>query len=104
MTASTSWRLKASLKRCTTSTTLPRWEFSGRSEFIGPASATGWALRLTTCQTSAGAHGVEEACVADLGGVLRELDIDPCDRHSEHDGLSRTGHRVRCADRSSSSV
>src|SRR2546426_6612192 len=47
MTASTSWRLKASLKRCTTSTTLPRWEFSGRSEFIGPASATGWALRLT---------------------------------------------------------
>src|ERR1044071_5866421 len=39
--------------------------------------------------TSAGADGVEEARVADLGGVLRELDVDPRDDVAERSVLER---------------
>src|SRR6266480_1840142 len=49
------------------------------------------SMKLTWCDKTDD-HGcclrplasrVQEACVADLGGVLREFDIDPCDDISE---------------------
>src|SRR2546426_7436513 len=53
---------------------------SVRVVFIG-VSSTERIRALTRRLTSA--DGVEEACVADLGGVLREFDIDPCDDITE---------------------
>lgn len=47
------------------------------------ASVSAERFRSALAVTSAGADGVEEACVADLGGVLREFDIDPCDNVTE---------------------
>lgn len=51
-------------------------------QVAGASMATG-CFGWTRAATSPGTDGVEEACVADLGGILHELDVDPCDDVTE---------------------
>src|SRR5688500_11892742 len=48
-----------------------------------------WPKATSTSARLADTDGVEEARVADLGGVLRELDIDPCNDVTERTLLER---------------
>ena len=74
----------------TLKTTLFPW---GRGNRLPRHSFRQWAQAYLLAATSAVADGVEEARVADLGGVLREFDIDPCDDVTERtvlEGPSRS--------------
>src|SRR2546428_6788799 len=51
--------------------------------------------RWTTVLLGGGADGVKEAGVSDLGGVLREFDIDPGDDVTERPVLERPSGSLR---------